>query len=376
MGRRVLVLIAFALASLVACDANKSITFRTDNTTATSSPSAMDIPSGAPTTTAIGGSSAPPNFSATDAPTPGPAVVVPLPTSRATTPIASAPPAPSARAVPTVTPAVLPVQTITPGGDRVPPVATTLSTTPKVVTPGGTVTLLVTATDDGGSAISSVLVCFTSSAGGTQFGTLCPHLELVSGDTFSGTWQLAFAIVNSSPSSRWTINDLVLVDAAGNRRDYHDPGDSLAAGGSFAVAAPPPSRTIAPGGDNFKPIVTAISTSTLTAAPGSSVTVTMAAHDDGGSGIEHLLMNYVFPDGTLVFGSALEFQVVRGDKWDGTWAETFVVSPFAANGTWKLHDIVVIDAAGNRTVHFPTESLFANVQLTIVVPTPRPSATP
>lgn len=145
------------------------------------------------------------------------------------------------------------------------------------------------------------------------------------------------------------------------------PAPSAAAIAAEAVVTPTPvpARTIAPGGDNVRPTVTTLAASTAVVAPGADVSVTMQVEDDGGAGIEHVLMNYVLPDGDLAFGSALELRLVSGDRWRGTWSATFKVSAAAAAGTWKIHDVVVIDAAGNRRVYLGDDPLLAALTLAV-----------
>lgn len=227
----------------------------------------------------------------------------------------------------------------TPTEDLVPPQLVSVQVSPASVDAGAgeQVTFTAVATDDL-SGVATVGVY----ARGSDGGALHALLHRVDGTATSGTWQgTATTLRHGTPAGTYTITEVFLQDAIGNRAFADDPaGDHLTVqvsndarqDGSAPVAV---SGRITPG-------TVDVTTS------GATVTYRLHITDDQ-TGVAAAFLVVGGPTDAVVLPSVRVYlNRVSGTARDGVWTGQLRVPRYSAPGTWTVYGTNLYDAVGNE----------------------------
>ncbi|HEX8694973.1 MAG TPA: Ig-like domain-containing protein [Longimicrobium sp.] len=237
--------------------------------------------------------------------------------------------------------------------DRAAPRLTGLSLAPAAVdvtSAAASVEVLVSAAD-GGTGVESIFVIFQGSAPGT--GTGCSDSPsgtavLVGGSPASGVWRCTAAVPRGAVPGTWTINDVILIDRAGNQ-GHSGTADLRAAGlpFSFSVAnTAPPAR----------PALTAVAiTPDAVDVSTSAASVEVVLSANAGAGVREVNAALAATRGEPPGGQSAGCSALApasGTQTAGTWRCTLSIPRSAAAGTWNLW-VTIRDQAGNSVLYDP-----------------------
>lgn len=236
--------------------------------------------------------------------------------------------------------------------DTEPPILTGLTITPSTVdvTGGSQPVEIFADVEDNLSGVDRVVVRIQSPTAGQRGGT--PFVHLVSGDALSGTWQTHIEIPEFSESGNWFIRSIKLDDVVGNRIDLDT--DELAAMGFLTEF------TVVSNEDLSPPELTAFSFSpTAIDVSGGDVPVTVSMTlMDSPAGVGGIRLMTILFDGEVRFRSpsgqqgrrymSNVFNLVDGDRMNGTWEGTLDFPQFSEAGPWAVSFVIARDEPRNE----------------------------
>ena len=224
--------------------------------------------------------------------------------------------------------------TVTGGSDATPPVISSPTVNPQPAVAGSSVTFTWQVTSAAGETETQLDV--TGPGGTGSFGG-CFEGTLISGTSFSGTYQLTCTVPPAATNGTWT-SQIEAQDTVG--QSVFDAG---------------PSFTVTGGSDATPPVISSPTVNPQPAVAGSSVTFTWQVTSAAGE--TETQLDVTGPGGTGSFGGCFEGTLISGTSFSGTYQLTCTVPPAATNGTWtsqiEAQDTVgqsVFDAGPSFTV--------------------------
>ena len=247
-------------------------------------------------------------------------------------------------------------------GDVTPPVLRELSFSPASVdTSGGAKTIRVRAriTDDlAGNAdenyrSSQSQIRFVSPSGAqSTTAMLCCHGERTSGTPQDGIYESDLAVAAFAEQGTWTIQNLLLVDQAGNSTNL-DEARLRSAGHPTSFAQTGPGDTTPPSVVELSWSPTSVDTSggAKTIRVRARITDDLAGNADENYRSSQSQIRFVSPSGAQSTTAMLccHGERTSGTPQDGIYESDLAVAAFAEQGTWTIQNLLLVDQAGNST---------------------------
>ena len=254
------------------------------------------------------------------------------------------------------------VLSLSPGSGPTAPELNSITLLPSpldVTAASGTVTATVRIDSPDGFDYGQIAV-FEPAGGGSSAGGIFNESSRVSGDEFSGTYEIPLAINTYSPPGTYNI-DLSLLEVNGDSATYGEGAKSwpIGSSGSFDIIN---TGTI----DTGPPAVTS-----FTLAPGSvdvgaaeeNLALQLTASDD--LGLQFVVVDVYDPDDFYLFSAVAA--LTSGTITNGTWSASVPVGRGSTPGVWRL-DTRAIDFSGKVANYQPvaTEDQFTVVNASTV----------
>ena len=237
---------------------------------------------------------------------------------------------------------------IAPGSEPTPPTLTSITLQPSpidVTSTSGVVTATLQIDSPDGFDYGQLSVLDPTDVDTGEGGTFT-STSRISGDEFSGIYEIALAISTYSPPGTYRI-DLSLLEINGDSAAHGQGAQAWPSGstGTFEVIN---GGTV----DNSPPAISAFSFAPnnvdVTSAPG-TLAVTVQATDD--LGVQFMVIDIYDPDNFYLF-SALA-PLASGTVTSGTWTTNVAVATGSSPGIWRI-EVRAIDFSSKTTTYTPS----------------------
>jgi hypothetical protein len=234
-------------------------------------------------------------------------------------------------------PASVPVGSVE---DTTPPGVSSLSITPSVNTTSSPQTVTVTGQlTDNLSGVVEATIAFQSPSGKQL--TQRVAFAKTSGSETNGSWEAKVPFEQFIQNGTWKVSSLNLIDNAGN--------EVRLTAAQLEAKSLPASVTVTSNEDTAAPVLAtfSISPASVNTTSGSQTVTLTAEITDNASGFAQGNVIFISPSGAKVNTSA-SFVKVSGTGTKGIYEAQATFTPYVASGTWKVHNVKLVDAVGNE----------------------------